>query len=124
MCSSDLVLVRFDADGKTYPVEPVAWEKIRQDWNESTQAITETSVAAYTQIPLLPAWAVTIHKAQGLTLDDVRLDLGRGAFTSGQVYVALSRARTFDGLSLTRPIGLGDIKVDPVLLDFTRWLPT
>ena len=73
------VLVRFDADGKTYPVEPVAWEKIRQDWNESTQAITETSVAAYTQIPLLPAWAVTIHKAQGLTLDDVRLDLGRGA---------------------------------------------
>ena len=116
------VAVRFDGDGKTHPVEPVAWEKIRQDWDEANQSITATSVAAYTQIPLLPAWSVTVHKAQGLSLDDVRLDLGRGAFASGQVYVALSRARTLDGLSLTRPINPSDVKVDPALLDFTRWL--
>jgi ATP-dependent exoDNAse (exonuclease V) alpha subunit len=115
------VQVLFDNDHQTYPVEPVAWEKVRQDWDETSQSITATSVAAYTQIPLLPAWAVTVHKAQGLSLDDVRLDLGRGAFATGQVYVALSRARTLDGLSLTRPIRPSDIKVDPTLLDFTRW---
>lgn len=114
------VQVAFD-NSKTYPVEPVAWEKVRQDWDETNQSITATSVAAYTQIPLLPAWAVTVHKAQGLSLDDVRIDLGRGAFASGQVYVALSRARTLDGLSLTRPIRPSDVKVDPMLLDFTRW---
>jgi len=54
----------------------------------------EEATASFQQIPLILAWAVTIHKAQGLTLDDVRIDLGRGAFARGQTYVALSRART------------------------------
>lgn len=115
----DRVLVRFDADGKSHWVEPVAWEKIRQDWDEGSQSINATTVAAYTQVPLLPAWAVTVHKAQGLTLDDVRLDLGRGAFAPGQLYVALSRARTLDGLSLTRAIRPSDVKVHPMLVDRT-----
>lgn len=114
----DRVLVRFDGDGKSHWVEPVSWEKIRQDWDEGSRSITATTLAAYTQIPLLPAWAITVHKAQGLTLDDVRLDLGRGAFAPGQLYVALSRARTLDGLSLTCAIRPSDVKTHPMLADF------
>ena len=69
----------------------------------------EEATATFQQMPLILAWAVTIHKAQGLTLDDVRIDLGRGAFAPGQAYVALSRARTIEGLSLTAPLRTSDI---------------
>ena len=69
----------------------------------------EDTTATFEQMPLILAWAVTIHKAQGLTLDDVRIDLGRGAFAPGQAYVALSRARTIEGLSLTAPLRVSDI---------------
>ena len=78
-------------------------------------------MGAYRQIPLIHAWAVTIHKAQGLTLDDVRVDLGAGAFAHGQVYVALSRVRTLAGLSFARPLRPADVRADPVLLAFTKW---
>lgn len=65
--------------------------------------------------------AITIHKVQGLTLDDVRLDLGSGAFASGQVYVALSRVRTLAGLSLARPLRPTKVQADPMLLSFIQW---
>ena len=78
-------------------------------------------VGAYRQLPLIPAWAITIHKAQGLTLDDVRLDLGSGAFAPGQVYVALSRVRTLAGLSLARPLRPTEVQADPMLLGFMEW---
>jgi hypothetical protein len=78
-------------------------------------------VGAYRQIPLIHAWAVTIHKAQGLTLDDVRVDLGAGAFAPGQVYVALSRVRTLAGLSFARPLRPADVRAEPVLLAFMKW---
>jgi hypothetical protein len=116
------VLVRFDHAPVDHPVERAAWEKVRQEWNDASQSIASTTLAAYAQIPLLPAWAITIHKAQGLSLDDVRIDLGRGAFAAGQLYVALSRARTLDGLSLTRAIRASDVLVEPMLLDFVQWL--
>jgi hypothetical protein len=70
----------------------------------------------YKQIPLQHAWAMTIHKAQGLTLDDVRVDIGIGAFSCGQTYVALSRARSFDGLSLTRALRSTDVKAETKLV--------
>lgn len=119
---SDSVSVRFDHDAVSHTVERVTWEKVRQEWNDASQSIATTSLASYSQIPLLPAWAITVHKAQGLSLDDVRLDLGRGAFASGQLYVALSRARTLDGLSLTRAIRASDVLVDSTLLGFVEWL--
>jgi ATP-dependent DNA helicase PIF1 len=65
---------------------------------------------------------VTIHKAQGLTLDDVRIDLGSGAFAAGQVYVAISRVRSLSGLSFARPLRASDIQVDPMLVEFMRWV--
>jgi ATP-dependent exoDNAse (exonuclease V) alpha subunit len=62
------------------------------------------------QYPLMPAWAVTIHKAQGLTLARVAVDFGRGAFAEGQVYVALSRCQTLEGLSLARPVRAHEVR--------------
>jgi ATP-dependent DNA helicase PIF1 len=113
--------VRFDRRPQEHLVEKVAWEKVRQQWNEEKQRIENEVVGTYKQIPLIHAWAVTIHKAQGLTLDDVRVDLGAGAFAPGQVYVALSRVRTLAGLSFARALRPGDVRAEPVLLAFTKW---
>jgi ATP-dependent DNA helicase PIF1 len=120
--SEDGASVVFDRGREEHQVSPVAWEKVRQQWNETTKRIETEVVAAYRQIPLIHAWAVTIHKAQGLTLDDARIDLGSGAFAPGQVYVAISRVRSMSGLSFARPLRSSDIQVDPMLVEFMRWV--
>jgi len=116
--------VQFDRRQHEHLVAPVTWEKVRQRWNEAAQRIENEVVGAYRQIPLIHAWAVTIHKAQGLTLDDVRVDLGAGAFAPGQVYVALSRVRTLSGLSFARPLRPADVRAEPVLIAFMKWAQT
>ena len=120
--SPDGVVVRFYETGQKHPVGRVVWEKYRQVWNASEQRVESEVVGSYEQIPLIPGWALTIHKAQGLTLEDVRVDLGSGTFTSGQLYVALSRATSLDGLSFQRPLRVDDIKTDPQLVEFLDWL--
>src|SRR3954447_3825482 len=115
------VFVCFDRSGEEHLVSGAEWTKVRQEWNEESQTIENQQIGAYRQIPLIPAWAITIHKAQGLTLDDVRLDLGSGAFAPGQVYVALSRVRTLAGLSLARPLRSTEVQADPMLLGFMEW---
>jgi len=75
-------------------------------------------VGTYTQIPLILAWSVTIHKSQGKTIERVHIDLGKGAFEAGQTYVALSRCRSMDKLSLSRPLYRSDIRVDPEVQSF------
>lgn len=115
------VYVKFDSGGPTRKIEPVKWESINYKWNEAAQQMEETATATFEQIPLILAWAVTIHKAQGLTLDDVRIDLGAGAFTSGQTYVALSRARTLEGLSLTAPLKFKDFPQRIAPTPMSRW---
>jgi len=99
------------ADGSSHEVETIVWEDIRYALDEKSKEIVEEIVGTYTQFPLMPAWAVTIHKAQGLTLDRVLVDLARGAFAEGQVYVALSRCQTIEGLSLRRPVRVTEIRV-------------
>jgi ATP-dependent DNA helicase PIF1 len=114
--------VTFDRGKEEHLVQSATWEKVRQQWNAAKNGIENEVVGTYTQLPLIHAWAVTIHKAQGLTLDDVRIDLGAGAFAPGQVYVALSRVRSMAGLSFARPLRPADVIGDPVLPAFTRWV--
>ena len=74
----------------------------------------------FKQYPLKPAWAITIHKSQGLTFNGVYLDIGRGAFAPGQTYVALSRCRTLQGIQLKKDITLKDIRCDARVQAFFR----
>ncbi|MGE4373816.1 MAG: ATP-dependent RecD-like DNA helicase [Xanthobacter sp.] len=108
---ADSARVKLD-DGPTVDMESFTWERVRYGWDENTGRIEAKVVGTYTQLPLAYAWALTMHKAQGLTLEDVRIDFGSGAFAPGQAYVALSRARSLAGLSLVRAIRPTDIRVD------------
>jgi len=103
------IRVRLD-DGIEHDVEMIEWEDIRYALDEKTKTIVEEVAGVYRQFPLMPAWAVTIHKAQGLTLERVMVDLARGAFADGQVYVALSRCQSLEGLSLKRPVRMGEVR--------------
>jgi ATP-dependent DNA helicase PIF1 len=118
--------VTVEVEGETFDVGPATWEKIRyeveQDFDENSGKMREVLVpitlAEFKQIPLRLAWAVTIHKSQGQTYDEVQIDMGAGAFSPGQTYVALSRVRTLEGLYLTRAIQLRDVMVDPDVVRF------
>ena len=92
-----------DQDGESIAVEPVDWENIEYALDESSGEIMPEVIGKFRQLPLRIAWAVTIHKSQGLTFDNVIIDAG-AAFAFGQVYVALSRCRTLEGISLENPI--------------------
>jgi len=109
--------VKLDRGGRA-EIEAFTWERVRYRFDEATGRIEAQVVGTYTQLPLAPAWALTMHKAQGLTLEDVRIDFADGAFAPGQAYVALSRARSLDGLSLARPMRWSDVRVDRRVAEF------
>ena len=88
-----------------------------EDWK--IQDETGKVLAQFNQIPLRLAWAITIHKSQGMTFDQVVIDMGRGAFAPGQTYVALSRCRTLNGIILKKPITYKDVMVDENVLEFS-----
>ncbi len=99
-------------------VEATAWESVRYQWDPEQKIIHKESAGQFRQIPLTLAWATTIHKAQGKTLGSVEIDLGYGAFASGQAYVALSRCRDLSHISLTRPLQAKDVICDPEISKF------
>lgn len=119
----DSVVVRMNRDGrKEVTVEPVKWEKYRYEWDSAAGDIVKKVVATYKQIPLQLAWALTIHKAQGLTLPSVHVDFGRNAFATGQAYVALSRCRDVRQLTLERPLRIEDVRTDSEAVRFYEFL--
>lgn len=120
--SSAAVWVRLDGATKEEEVHKATWESIEYQYDLLTQRVNPVVVGTYTQFPIAPAWAMTIHKAQGLTLDGVRVDLGHGAFSAGQAYVALSRARSLQGLSLAQPLRVSDVMADANLVEGVRRL--
>jgi len=111
-----IILVSLD-NGDDVEVERAMWPQARWTWNASENRMEVKEEFKYVQFPLAPAWALTIHKAQGMTLDAVEIDLGRGAFAPGQTYVALSRARTMESIRLARPLSPRDVQVDPAIAD-------
>lgn len=110
------VVVKTD-DGKLINVKQQKWDKLHYIINKKTKEIEKDVCGSFSQLPLRLAWAVTIHKSQGLTFDKVVVDAGR-AFTYGQVYVALSRCRNFHGLVLVSEITKKSILIDPVVTRF------
>jgi hypothetical protein len=113
------VIVYFTEEKKKITVDKYEWSNIKYNLNEATQEITEEVIGTFVQYPLKLAWAITVHKSQGLTFDKAILDVN-DVFAPGQAYVAFSRLRSLDGLKLLRPIENRSISMDQQVKDFTQ----
>ncbi|MEA3495549.1 MAG: AAA family ATPase [Bacteroidota bacterium] len=115
--SDKCIEVKFE-NNKIYKVEKYTWYNIKYKWNKIKNRITTEVLGAFEQYPIKLAWAITIHKSQGLTFNKVAIDLGFGAFAHGQLYVALSRCKTLNGIVLKSRIKPSDVILDERVMRF------
>ena len=115
------IITVVDEDGHEHDVEREVWENMRYTFNEKEQKIEEELLGTFVQFPLRLAWAITVHKSQGLTFRRVKIDFsGGGAFAGGQTYVALSRCTSLEGITLEEPIRRSDIFVRAEVVAFAQ----
>ena len=114
----DKIIVEFSNQQKVQ-IEKASWNNIQYTWNQEKRKIEEKIIGTFTQYPLRLAWAITVHKSQGLTFENVYADLG-SAFEDGQVYVALSRCTSYNGLILKSQIHRSKIKTNPKVIEFAK----
>ena len=117
---SDGILYVTTEEGKEVDVHAESWSNLRYHYNEKEKKIEEEVLGTFTQYPIRLAWAITIHKSQGLTFQNVVIDFTGGTFAGGQAYVALSRCTSLDGIRLKKEITRGDIFIRPEILSFAK----
>lgn len=107
-------------NGDGYVLEQEIWENVQYSYDEKEKKVIENVVGTFKQYPIKPAWALTVHKSQGLTFNNIVIDFAGGAFSSGQTYVALSRCTSLEGITLLKPLSQRDIIVNTAIVDFSR----
>ena len=107
-------------DGKECDVKRESWRNIRYKYNEEKKQIEEEELGTFTQYPIRLAWAITIHKSQGLTFSRAVIDFTGGVFAGGQAYVALSRCTSLEGIQLKKPVNRADVFVRPEIIGFAE----
>ncbi|WP_184492454.1 AAA family ATPase [Algoriphagus iocasae] len=118
-CSDNLINIELE-NSTICEVERDIWESVKYQFNKDTNKVEQEVIGSYKQFPIKPAWAITIHKSQGMTFERLNIDFGNGTFACGQAYVALSRVTSFNGLLLNRKIHHSDIQVDHSVNDFLQ----
>jgi ATP-dependent DNA helicase PIF1 len=119
--NNESIKVEINEDNKNeiVKVDPTLWETIKYKTTEDTNGKIEFDITGtFKQYPLRLAWAITIHKSQGKTFENVMIDMGTGAFEHGQTYVALSRCKTLEGIILKNPLKPRDVIVDEKIVDY------
>lgn len=116
--AKDSIIVKID--DTIHEIEQENWNEVEYVLNKKTKQIEEHIIAGFSQFPIQLSYAMTIHKSQGKTFDKITVDVGTGAFAHGQIYVALSRCKTLEGIVLNNPIRNNDIIVDPRVIEFYK----